>query len=104
MAIDRTLSRLTCAWPSTRRQFLRTSALGFGSLALTHLLHAEEAKGSSPTQGLHPSPPHFKPQAHAVIMLVQNGGPSQMDPFDPKAELLKRNGTVHNGTVETFQK
>lgn len=35
-------------------------------------------------------------------MLVQNGGPSQMDLFDPKPELAKRAGQTM--TVETFQK
>src|SRR5262245_5281194 len=73
----------------TRREMLRTSALGFGSLALSTLLHGR---------------PHFQAKAKAVIMLVQNGGPSQMDLFDPKPELKKREGQVHSTRVEMFQR
>jgi hypothetical protein len=35
---------------------------------------------------------HFPPKAKAVIHLFMNGGPSQMDLFDPKAELERRHG------------
>ena len=38
-----------------------------------------------------------------MIMLFQTGGPSQMDLFDPKAELKKRSGQQHPGQVESFQ-
>ncbi len=84
----------------TRRQLLQASGLGFGSLALTHLLHA----GDSPLLARRANGPHIQARAKAVIMLVQNGGPSQMDLFDPKPELTKRSGTVHDTRVETFQK
>src|SRR5436305_9172835 len=83
----------------TRRQILKTSALGFGSLAFAHLL-ANSASSSSSPQSPAPSP-HFPPKAEAVIMLMQNGGPSQMDLFDPKPELTKNNGKTAN--VETYQ-
>src|SRR5438552_14697673 len=73
----------------TRRDMLRTSALGFGSLAIADLLQAQ---------------PHRPAKARRVIMLVQNGGPSQMDLFDPKPELTKRQGQVHGTRVEMFQK
>jgi Protein of unknown function (DUF1501) len=76
----------------TRRQILKTSALGFGSLAFAHLM--ANLASSSPS-------PHFPPKAEAVIMLMQNGGPSQMDLFDPKPELTKNNGKTAN--VETYQ-
>ena len=79
--------------PLSRRQMLRTSGLGFGSLALAHLLQAGAG-----------NKPHFSAKAKAVIMLVQNGGPSQMDLFDPKPELKKCEGMVHNERVEMFQK
>jgi len=84
----------------TRRQMLRASGLGFGSLALTYLLHADEGPSPARRGGV----PHFAARAKAIIMLVQNGGPSQMDLFDPKPELTKRTGTVHDTRVETFQK
>jgi hypothetical protein len=73
----------------TRRDILRTSALGFGSLALADLLHAT---------------PHRPAKARGVIMLVQNGGPSPMDLFDPKPELKRREGQVYAERVEMFQK
>src|SRR5262249_57021803 len=47
---------------------------------------------------------HLDGPARAVIMLVQNGGPSQMDLFDPKPELTKRDGKTHDVKVEMFQK
>ena len=77
----------------TRRQMLQASGLGFGGLALSALAHADAGRR-----------PHFEPRARAVIMLVQNGGPSQMDLFDPKPELTRRAGAVHGTKVETFQK
>src|SRR5438477_324271 len=73
----------------TRRDILRTSALGFGSLALADLLQAT---------------PHRPAKARGVIMLVQNGGPSPMDLFDPKPDLKRREGQVYAERVEMFQK
>src|SRR5262245_18037886 len=81
----------------SRRQFLQESSFGFGAAALSYLLAADglraddrvrlAAPGTSTT--LRPSSPHFHAQANAVIVLLQNGGPSQMDLFDPKPELQK---------------
>ena len=86
----------------TRREILRTSALGFGSLALQYLLHGQAGAAPEPQPlGLAPRRPHFPAKAEAVIMLVQNGGPSQMDLLDPKPELTKKAGQTMN--VETFQ-
>jgi hypothetical protein len=88
----------------TRREMLRASGLGLGSLALAYLMHGEGALAGEPLLARRTRAPHFAPQAKAVIMLVQNGGPSQMDLFDPKPELAKRSGTVHGTRVEMFQK
>jgi hypothetical protein len=41
---------------------------------------------------LRPRLPHFQPRATAVIHLFMNGGPSQMDLFDPKPQLDRRHG------------
>lgn len=38
-----------------------------------------------------------------MIMLMQTGGPSNMDLFDRKPELERRNGEAHGGNFETFQ-
>ncbi len=98
------------ALPLTRRELLRASGLGFGTLALTYLLHADglpasdAAKPAREGSDLRPRPGHFPAQARAVIMLMQNGGPSQMDLFDPKPALTRRSGQVHGERVEMFQK
>jgi hypothetical protein len=90
----------------TRRQMLQTSSLGFGALALKYLLHAQGQAAASP--GPHASGrrslPHFPAQANAVILLMQNGGPSQMDLFDPKPALKQLDGKAHSVKVEMFQK
>ena len=88
-----------------RRSFLHVSAGGLGSLALAHLLAGEvraggATVGQSDSNPLAPKPPHFKPRAKSVICLFQHGGPSQMDLFDPKPELNKRDGQDHPGQLE----
>ena len=72
------------AW--SRRDFLRNTSLGMGSLALTSLL-ADQAVGANP---LAPKRPHFRAKAKRVIMLFMEGGPSQMDTIDYKPELIAR--------------
>jgi len=83
---------------------------GFGTLALAGLLNdagllADDASTGELPGGnsLAPRGGHFPAKAKAVIQLCQNGGPSQMDLFDHKPELSKRNGEPHPGQVETFQ-
>jgi len=93
--------------PASRRRFLQDSALGFGTLALAHLLDSDDllrkaaarpgGNDLSPRTGDHPG------RAKSVIFLMQSGGPSQVDLFDPKPELEKRNGQKHPGQVESFQ-
>src|SRR5947207_2452101 len=86
-----------------RRTFLRASAGGLGSLALAQLLSLEGRavdKLPEPPSPLAPKPPHFKPRAKSVICLFQHGGPSQMDLFDAKPELNKRNGKPHPDKLE----
>ncbi len=83
-----------------RRTFLGTSATGLlGSIALKWLESQSQAAGAPVYQG-----PHFKPRAERIICLFQNGGPSQMDLFDPKPELSKYNGKPFPGgkKVETL--
>ncbi len=91
----------------SRRALLRSSGLGFGSLALAHILNTQgalaAAKGAQLGSGLRSTPGHFPARAKSVIQLVQNGGPSQMDLFDPKPALQKLDGKVHTLKVEAFQ-
>ena len=70
-----------------RRSFLRNIGCGLGSIALADLLHADE-----PVNPLAPKKSHFAPKAKSVIFLFMEGGPSQMDLFDPKPELQKWHG------------
>jgi hypothetical protein len=90
--------------------FLREAGLGFGTLALAHLLHRDGLlSAAAPPPGapggtdLRPRPGHFPARANAVIMLMQVGGPSHVDLFDPKPELQKRDGQKHPGEVEVLQ-
>jgi uncharacterized protein (DUF1501 family) len=70
-----------------RRSFLRNVAAGIGNIALADLLHGDAAPNP-----LAPKKPHFAPKAKNVIFLFMEGGPSQMDLFDPKPELQKWHG------------
>jgi hypothetical protein len=81
---------------------LQTSALGFGALALSAIEHQAQAVDGRSAQDAKPS--HFSPRAKSVVFLMQNGGPGQMDLFDPKPDLAKYNGKVHPEKVEMFQK
>jgi Protein of unknown function (DUF1501) len=79
--------------------------MGFGTLALAHLL-ARDVRGDEESLGgsdLRARSGHFPPRAKAVILLLQNGGPSQVDLFDPKPELKKRSGQKHPQKFESFQ-
>jgi hypothetical protein len=66
---------------------LRTSACGFGALALA-ALQAENAAANP----LAPRMPHFAPRARRVIFLFMQGGPSHIDLFDHKPRLAKSHG------------
>ncbi len=92
----------------SRRAMLQTTGLGFGAMALAGLLEADgllaaEATTQRSSFDLRPRTAHFAAPAKSVIMLMQNGGPSQMELFDPKPELNKRAGQVHRDKVEMFQ-
>lgn len=68
---------------------LSRCAAGFGSVALTGLLADRTFAGQ--LHGTLPGP-HFTATAKNVIFLYMDGGPSQMDTFDPKPKLTKING------------
>lgn len=74
-----------------RRDFLRRSLTGMGSLALAELL-AQSGHAAEAVDPLLPRKPHFAPKAKNVIFLFQEGAPSQMDLFDPKPALEKWHG------------
>jgi len=68
----------------TRREMLKKSALGFGSLALTSMLQAENPLAAKW--------PHFRPRTKRVIFLFMKGGPSQVDTFEHKPLLQRDHG------------
>ena len=72
------------ATPLTRREMLLRCANGFGAVALAALLAEDgRARGADPR-----STAHFTAaQARNVIFLYMDGGPSQVDTFDPKPLL-----------------
>ena len=76
----------------TRRDCLERISFGLGGIALSSLLG--EALGATPRAAYDVllKRPHFTPKAKQVILLFQNGGPSQVDLFDPKPELTKHSG------------
>ena len=81
---------------TSRREFLIQSSFGFGSLALGYLLNDESAvasaASSSEAGSLAPKAPHFPAKARSVIFIFLQGGPSQVDTFDPKPELSRLDG------------
>jgi hypothetical protein len=78
----------------TRRNFFRNCAGGIGTAALANLLNTDGygASVAPDTNPLAPHAPMFAPKAKNVIFMFMEGGPSQLDLFDPKPELAKWNG------------
>ena len=73
-----------------RRDFLYGLGASLGSLALTDLMTRDAAAGAYPGDDASNTQPLTPPRAKAVIMLFMEGGPSQVDTFDPKPELNAR--------------
>lgn len=80
----------------TRREFLWQAGGGFAGVALADFLHAQE-QGASP---LAAKPQHFPAKAKHCVFLFMNGGPSQVDTFDPKPELTKHDGQPYIGDAK----
>ena len=77
-----------------RRQFFSRLGSGAGALALAMLLgQRAEAEGVGEAgNDVRSRSPYRRPTARRVIYLFQNGGPSQVDLFDPKPELKRQDG------------
>lgn len=98
--------------PLTRRDFFARTRDGLLGVALAQLLGdnffggksglAEQPAGSEfgPPYNLRPKTPHHRARATSVIQLFMNGGPSQMDLFDPKPDLDRMDGQPFPGSVE----
>ncbi|MDG1890401.1 MAG: DUF1501 domain-containing protein [Verrucomicrobiota bacterium] len=96
--------------PMNRREALGRVAHGFGAVALTSMLHrsafgatAPSLRGHETFHPLSPRPPHHAPRAKRVIMLYMDGGPSQMDTFDPKPRLKADHGKPFAMKMEPTQ-
>ncbi len=82
-----------------RRHLLRTTACGFGGLAMRGLLTEQAMAADSASQIT--GQPHFAPRASRVIFLFIQGGPSQPDLFDPKPLIAEKHGqTISPGANE----
>lgn len=87
--------------PLNRREMLTRCANGFGMVALAALLQQEglaapvvkpAVAGPDLADPLAPRASHYKAKAKSVIFLYMDGGPSQVDTFDPKPRLIKEHG------------
>lgn len=88
---------------TTRRQILKSMGSGFGMMSLSGLLAEAATTGSR--NPLDPREPHFEAKAKHVIYLFLNGGPSQVDTFDPKPMLTKHHGKLAPaGNLKTERK
>src|SRR4051794_38112318 len=77
----------------TRRHFLQRCHVGLGGIALAALAgNAAIAVPSTPVNPLANRPPKFPAKAKQVIFLHMAGGPSHLELFDYKPELVQRNG------------
>src|SRR5690606_10005771 len=81
-----------------RRQFLTSTSSGVGLAALATmfrddgLLAADSVAPGASNDPLTPQSPHFAPRAKRCICIFLEGGPSQMDLFDPKPDLARLHG------------
>src|SRR4051794_6734997 len=81
----------------SRREFLERSGMGLGALGLAGLL-GSSASGSPDDRQ------HFPGKAKRVIHFFLNGGPSQVDTFDPKPALQKYAGQPLPQSLSTERK
>jgi hypothetical protein len=91
----------------SRREMLMRCANGFGGLALLGLMSegawAAEAGAVQLYKDLLPREPHYPARAKNVIFLYMDGGPSQVDTFDPKPRLARESGQPFGMKMEPTQ-
>jgi hypothetical protein len=93
------------AAPLTRREMLLRCANGFGAVALAALMTEEQGRAEDvaiKTQAALASL-HHPAKARSVIFLYMDGGPSQMDTFDPKPRLTRESGKPFGEKIEPTQ-
>lgn len=79
----------------TRREFLWQAGGGFAGVALADLLSSDRAAAAPIDRQ-----PHFAAKAKHCVFLFMNGGPSQVDTFDPKPALTKHHGKSYTGEAK----
>lgn len=87
--------------PLNRRDMLTRCAQGFGAIALTALLKEQNVLANVTHSTARQ--PHFTPRAKNVIFLYMDGGPAQMDTFDPKPRLREFHGKPFPMKMEATQ-
>lgn len=92
----------------SRRHFMYTSSFGLAGLGLLDLMTAEADAASAPPPkpllepvhyDLSPKPTHHEPRAKAMISMFMTGGPSHIDLFDYKPELVRLDGQDFPGQI-----
>jgi hypothetical protein len=85
----------------SRRDLLNRCGTGLGILGLAGVLADQGlvASAAQPANPLDPRPPHFPARAKHIIHLYMNGGPSQVDTFDPKPALARYQGQRPSSTA-----
>ncbi len=89
---------------TTRRDFLTRSAFGLGGLGLASLMQELGMAAEAPLSPLASKKPPFAPKAKRVIQIFCEGGPSQVDTFDPKPALEKYHGKMADDVIKDYQK
>ena len=91
--------------PLSRREMLTRCGTGLGMLALAGVLADDQRlSASGPVDPLAPKSPHFPAKARHLVHLFMNGGPSQVDTFDPKPMLDRHHGKPLPTTFRTERK
>jgi hypothetical protein len=87
---------MTSPFTASRRQLLQTLGCGFGSLALAGLCADQVRAAGNP---LATKAPHHPAKAKRIIFVFMQGGPSHVDSYDYKPQLIRDHGktaTFHN--------
>ncbi|MFO0915759.1 MAG: DUF1501 domain-containing protein [Pirellulales bacterium] len=98
MTVEEPLGRIESRrCETTRREFFWRGGGGFAGLAMLDLLaRTGRLRGAD---GEAHGTAHFPARAKHVVFLFMNGGPSQVDTFDPKPALEKYHGQTYSGPL-----
>ncbi|MCE9534741.1 MAG: DUF1501 domain-containing protein, partial [Planctomycetes bacterium] len=84
------------SFPISRRSMLQQTGTGLGVVGLAGILQDQGLLAADP---LAPKLAHAAPRAKHIIHLFMNGGPSQVDTFDPKPGLVKYDGQLAPSSI-----